>query len=176
MTESLSSLADAVGQHLGQIYPENVVGPVQEKILKMVQSSALHQNSAAIPELSERDVLLISYGDNLVSEGKTPLQTLDTFMSEHLPELNQLHILPFFPFSSDDGFSVIDYLMINPEVGSWDDIRQLGKKRRLMFDFVLNHISRESVWFADFVSNHPPGKDFFIELPANTDVCQVIRP
>lgn len=178
MTDKELAIADRIHAHCARIYESSVADTVTRRVMELVQSSALHQKSAELPPLSEQDVLLISYGNSVVnaSAQETPLQTLDQFMADYLPELTHLHVLPFFPYSSDDGFSVIDYLMVDPDLGSWEDIRRLGRHRALMFDFVLNHISRESVWFADFVANHPPGNDYFIELSRETDVSQVIRP
>ena len=110
-------------------------------------------------------------------EGKTPLKGLHHFIKEHIGDtINGVHILPFFPYSSDDGFSVIDYRMVNPELGDWRDIKKLSQHHRLMFDLVINHVSRESLWFYDFVANLAPAKDYFHALPHDTDVSQVTRP
>ncbi|MCH8552316.1 MAG: sugar phosphorylase [Natronospirillum sp.] len=176
MTEIDANTAARVRAHCAALYQDAVADQCTHRILTMIQNSALHQSGATLPALSEQDVLLITYGNSIEEPGTAPLQTLDRFLTEWLPELSHVHILPFFPYSSDDGFSVIDYLMLDPALGSWADIRRLGESRALMFDFVLNHISRESVWFADFVANHPPGKDYFIEMPEDTDVSQVVRP
>ena len=89
----------------------------------------------------ERDVVLITYGDQLSETGWSPLACLQRFLLEHhLNELlTTLHILPFFPYSSDDGFAVIDYREVDPAVGSWSDIGVLSRSFDLMFDLVLNH-------------------------------------
>ncbi|MCG8475253.1 MAG: sugar phosphorylase, partial [Cytophagales bacterium] len=89
---------------------------------------------------------------------------------------SSLHVLPFFPYSSDDGFSVIDYRIVDPALGNWEDIRRLSREYRFMTDLVINHISRHSVWFADFVSGHPPGNDFFLEPGEEEDLSKVVRP
>lgn len=173
----MNALAEKVQAHCRAIYDQSVADELAQRIMVCVENSDLHQSGAEpLPPLSEKDVLLISYGNSVIQDGEPPLQTLRRFMQEWLPELSHLHILPFFPYSSDDGFSVIDYLMVDPDLGSWDDIRALSREKALMFDFVLNHISRESVWFADYVANHLPGKDYFIDLPKDTDVSQVVRP
>ncbi|WLD57264.1 sugar phosphorylase [Salinispirillum sp. LH 10-3-1] len=158
------------------IYPDKVVQRIVPQIISMVDDGASHHNGAIVPALSERSVLLITYGNSVLHDGEKPLATLQRFVERHVPEMTHVHILPFFPYSSDDGFSVIDYLMVDPGLGDWSDIAALGEQRELMFDFVLNHISRESVWFADYVSNHPPGNQYFIEMPPETDVRQVVRP
>ena len=126
---------------------------------------------------SEADVLLISYGDSLLMPDHSPLQSLKQFMDTQLADcINGVHVLPFFPYSSDDGFSVIDYRAVNPELGDWRDIRALARDRRLMVDLVINHASRESPWFAQYLADVPPGRDYFIERSPTLDLSQVVRP
>ncbi len=90
--------------------------------------------------------------------------------------ISTVHILPFFPYSSDDGFSVIDYLAVNPDLGTWDDIARLRGDFKLMFDAVINHISAHSAWFQGFVSGDPTYRDFFITVDPTTDLSSVVRP
>ena len=86
-----------------------------------------HGAAAVAEPWSERDAWLITYADQFQEPGVAPLQTLDRFFARHLfPWLNGLHILPFYPWSSDDGFSVIDYLAVDPANGDWDDIERLA--------------------------------------------------
>jgi sucrose phosphorylase len=87
-----------------------------------------------------------------------------------------VHILPFFPYSSDDGFSIIDYTAVNPEWGTWADIRQLGEHVRLMFDAVINHISCQSEWFQGFLRDDPQYAGFFIIVDGGADLSMVVRP
>ena len=127
--------------------------------------------------ITERDIMLITYGDSLRQPGAPPLQTLDTFLRQYLlGVISAVHILPFFPYSSDDGFSVIDYTAVNPDLGDWSDIRRLGQDFKLMFDAVINHISAHSAWFRGFVAGDPAYRDFFITVDPNTDLSQVVRP
>lgn len=176
MTQPSRPLSERLRDHCRHLYPDDVVARIVPQIIAMVDDGAAHHKGAKTPVLDERSVLLITYGHTLQRPDETPLQTLRQFIDQHLPEMSYVHILPFFPYSSDDGFSVIDYLMVDPALGTWADIAALGEDRALMFDFVLNHISRESVWFADYVSNHPPGNQYFIELDPDTDVREVVRP
>ncbi|WP_066015039.1 sugar phosphorylase [Endozoicomonas atrinae] len=126
---------------------------------------------------SEQDIFLITYGDSLNDGEKKPLNVLNKFIKSQLGQLiSTVHILPYFPFSSDDGFSVIDYLQVNPALGSWEDIRAISEDYRVMTDLVINHVSRESLWFADFVSGTQPGRDYFIEEEPATDLSMVTRP
>ena len=126
---------------------------------------------------SHRDVCLITYGDSLLAEGEKPLTTLKGFLSRYLSDvINTVHILPFFPFSSDDGFSVIDYRKVNPDLGTWDEIESIAGEFRLMGDLVINHISRQSQWFQDYAFGMLPEKFYFIEADPSDDTSAVVRP
>ncbi len=127
--------------------------------------------------LTERDVLLITYGDQVTEPDVPPLKTLAQVLERYGDGLiSGVHLLPFFPYSSDDGFSVIDYTQVNPEWGEWRHVRRIGEHFRLMFDLVINHISRESEWFQRFKTGDPEYEDFFITVDPNTDLSDVIRP
>ena len=77
--------------------------------------------------LTERDLILITYGDLIRGEGRTPLATLAKFVDTYnRGAINTLHILPFFPYSSDKGFSVISFKKVDPNLGSWSDILDMG--------------------------------------------------
>ena len=90
--------------------------------------------------------------------------------------INGVHILPFFPFTSDDGFAVTDYRAINPTLGEWADIRRIGSDFKLMSDLVLNHVSSQSNWFNDYLQGHEPYNRFFLEASPEDDLTQVVRP
>jgi len=127
--------------------------------------------------LTEKDSILITYGDQVSEPGKAPLQTLNELLTQRLAGVvSGVHILPFFPYSSDDGFSVIDYLQVNPDFGDWDDVGRLGSSFRLMFDAVINHISQHSDWFKGFLRDDPAYTGFFITVAPGTDLSGVTRP
>ena len=112
---------------------------------------------------TEKDVILITYGDLIRGEEPSPLATLEKFCNTYLEgTINTIHILPFFPYSSDRGFSIVDFNTVDPRLGTWDDIRELGKNYRLMFDGVINHVSAKSHWFQEFLNGNPYYKNFFI--------------
>ena len=77
-----------------------------------------------------------------------------------------VHLLPFFPSTGDRGFAPSDYTRVDSSLGTWEDVDALGEQYYLMFDFMINHISRESKFFQDFVKNHEnsPYKDMFIRI------------
>jgi glycosidase len=127
--------------------------------------------------LTERDAILITYGDQVREPGEPPLRTLARFCQAHLAGLvSGVHVLPFFPYSSDDGFAVIDYRTVDAPLGTWEDVARLGASFRLMFDAVLNHVSAESAWFRAFLRDDPAYRDYFIVVPEGTDLSQVVRP
>jgi len=135
------------------------------------------QEQGAGGRLSERDVILITYGDQVTEPGRFPLQTLAEVLERYVGGVvTGLHILPFFPYSSDDGFSVVDYTAVNPELGTWADIERLGRSFRLMFDAVINHISARSDWFQEFLKGNPEFDDYFIVVEEGTDLSRVVRP
>lgn len=125
----------------------------------------------------ERDIVLITYADMLTKEGERPLKTLNKFLKRRLRNaIRTVHILPFFPWSSDDGFSVIDYREVSPDYGKWKDVEAIGGNFHLMFDLVLNHCSVESSWFKDFVSGVAPARYYFLPIDPQTDLSAVVRP
>lgn len=125
----------------------------------------------------QQDMILITYGDSVIEEGQKPLQTLSDFVDTYLADsINSVHILPFFPYSSDDGFSVIDYSSVNESLGDWDDISAIASKRKLMADLVINHCSSRSAWFQNFVKGEGKGHDYFFTAEPEDDLSLVVRP
>lgn len=127
--------------------------------------------------LTERDALLITYADQVREPGGAPLQTLADFCEAHLREsLSGVHILPFCPSSSDDGFAVMDYFTVDPALGAWEDVARLGRSFDLMFDAVFNHLSAQGDWFQRFQRDEPPFREFFVTVAGHPDLSQVVRP
>ncbi|MCC4291127.1 sugar phosphorylase [Vreelandella aquamarina] len=154
-----------IGQHLANFRTASTASPPA--------NTAGHD----APTWSEKDQWVICYGDSILDEGTPPLAVLDTFLQRYLGDaISGVHVLPFFPWSSDDGFSVIHYREVNSELGEWAHIQTLANHYDLMADLVLNHVSRESLWFVDYLTGSLPGRDYFIEVDPDTDVSQVTRP
>lgn len=127
--------------------------------------------------LTERDAMLITYGDHVREAGQAPLSTLATFCETHLSDtVSAIHVLPFYPYTSDDGFAVTDYRAVRPDLGTWDDIARLGARFHLMFDAVVNHISSRSAWFQACLRGEAPYRDYFITVEGTPDLSQVVRP
>ena len=127
--------------------------------------------------LSQQDVVLITYADMVQSKDRAPLDVLREFCSQHLKgAVSTVHLLPFYPWTSDDGFSVVDYRQVHPDYGKWNDIENFSKEFQLMFDLVLNHCSSKSPWFKEFVSGVEPGMNYIMEGDPEADLSAVVRP
>ncbi len=125
----------------------------------------------------EKDIVLITYADQFSAPGEKALPVFTRFYNEWLSRsFSHVHLLPFYPWSSDDGFSVIDYHEVAPETGSWRDVAELKKSASLMFDFVCNHMSAKSKWFENYINQTPGYEDFFISVDPETDLSAVTRP
>lgn len=178
-TTTSPSLGDRLNYFLPLLYPEH---DPKTLLTKIEQAIAPHLNATSADEelWDETTISMITYGDTLLPPADsdiTPLHVLKEFLRTRLDEMiSCVHILPFFPYSSDDGFAVIDYRKVNPSLGSWDDIVDITDKFEMMADLVINHISSESDWFQQFLAGEKPGCDYFIALDPDTDCQQVIRP
>ena len=125
----------------------------------------LEKNFDPTERFTEKDTILITYGDLLRGEGHSGLRALSNFLKERSglkDAVSILHILPFFPYSSDRGFSVTDFRAVDPNLGTWQDIEELGTQFRLMFDGVLNHFSARSPAFQEFLNGNPNYRDVVI--------------
>lgn len=131
-----------------------------------------------VDKWDERDSILITYADTIRHDQESvPLEALNTFARQHLKgAIRTIHLLPFFPWSSDDGFSVIDFRQVDPDCGHWENIVELGHNFDLMFDLVLNHCSSKSSWFKDYVAGIEPARHYFLIMDPEIDYSNVVRP
>jgi len=174
----LAELHRRLLEHLAIIYPE---AEGEALAAALIAASGIGADcSSPQPHRNlwdETDSVLITYGDSIVREEEKPLRTLHRFLGENLDGIvNTVHVLPFFPYSSDDGFSVMDYLVVNPSLGEWEDISAIASDFRLMSDLVLNHASARSRWFDNFRKRINPGADYFVEADPAADLSAVVRP
>lgn len=124
---------------------------------------------------AECDAFLITYGDSLLGE-IPPLEVLYEFLRTDAPDLfSFVHLLPFYPYSSDDGFSVVDFRAVREDLGDWKSIERLAKDHRLVFDAVINHVSASSVYVKGFLADLRKYADFLVEMDAHTDTRSVLR-
>lgn len=128
-------------------------------------------------KLSEKNIYLITYGDSIYEKGVSTLETLKKFLDENVRDtITDVHLLPMFDYTSDDGFSVVDYRKINPKLGNWNNIEELSKNYRLMFDFVANHMSKSSSWFKGYLNGEEKYKNYFTAKDKKFDISKVVRP
>ena len=172
-TESMFSIR----KRLGRLYPDQADALV-ERFRQLIGRYGIGVESyCQTSRWSEKDAYLITYADMVKQEGEAPLKTLKRFSEQRLKgAISTIHILPFYPWSSDDGFSVKDYREVQSDYGDWTDVKALGVQFKLMFDLVLNHCSRQGAWFGDYVKGIDPYRHYFIEMDPETDLSAVTRP
>ncbi len=148
-----------------------------ESLSEKISSAANVISEKRKSDWDEKDVVLITYADQFYNEGENALPVFTRFYNKWLSRsFSHVHLLPFYPWSSDDGFSVIDYHDVAPETGTWQDVAELKQFTSLMFDFVCNHMSAKSQWFAHYLAQKPGYEDFFISVDPQTDLSAVTRP
>ncbi|WP_082233269.1 sugar phosphorylase [Halobacillus massiliensis] len=170
-----SQLLQKIELHLEKIYHQ-----VNEKDLSLFKDlidrwSKEKWQAAEAP--SEENIYLIAYGDSVIHKNEPTLPVLHKFLTEEAGDLiTDVHLLPMFPYTSDDGFSVVDYRLIDPKLGEWNDINRFSRDFRMMYDFVANHISQSSHWFKGYLNDDPKYKNYFIPEDPDFDTSQVVRP
>jgi sucrose phosphorylase len=162
---------------LTRLYGTELAAGVAARLDKLVAHYRGRIPTPAETALSERDAILITYGDQVWEDGQLPLKTLADFCESHLRDtISGMHILPFYPWSSDDGFSVKDYRSVDPGLGNWRAVERLGYTFRLMFDGVINHASVQGEWFQAFLRDEKPYRDTFLTVEDDPDLSRVVRP
>jgi len=176
---------DRMLRRLRVLYPDSVAQSALAGIERILQVFHAHKPLELMEKerdfnpaerFTERDVVLITYGDLLYKRRQSPLKTLGDFCDAYLRgTINTIHILPFFPSSSDRGFSIIDFQTVDPLLGSWRDIEALEASYQLMFDGVINHVSSKSRWFVEFLAANPDYEDFFIWFATEDELTSAQR-
>ncbi len=177
-------LSNTLKRHLETIYAgvegvesEDYEQLCDELIGLMRVQQANTEPARYINHWDETDCLVISYGDSILQQGEKPLHTLKQFLDRYADGyINGVHILPFYPFTSDDGFSVLDYSSVNESLGDWSDIQSIAADYSLMSDLVINHCSARSPWFDNFIKDRDPGRNFFVTASPDDDLSAVVRP
>jgi sucrose phosphorylase len=184
MLSVLEQLIERVEHHLTVIYHDVELNISYPDLCKQLLQTMRIDASELLIEprrhhnnWDQKDVMLISYGDSIEKVGEKPLHSLHDFLTTYCGDaINSVHLLPFFPYSSDDGFSVIDYSSVNDALGGWEDISAITKDYRVMSDVVINHCSSRSAWFENFIKGEGPGSDFFFTAALEDDLSNVVRP
>ncbi|EGT3616725.1 alpha-amylase [Clostridium perfringens] len=171
---------------------ENLINNIEEKLkfiykndykkeyldsMKTLISKWDRNNFQKINKVSEKNIYLITYGDAIYEEGEKTLKTLKKFLNNKIKDsITDVHLLPMFEYTSDDGFSVVDYMKVDENLGDWNDLDELAKDYRLMYDFVANHMSKSSQWFKGYLNDEEEYKNFFIPEEEGVDYSKVVRP
>ncbi|KPP83737.1 MAG: sucrose phosphorylase [Rhodobacteraceae bacterium HLUCCA08] len=181
MTQLPAALAARLTDLLAFLYPqEDVVDLIERVVAAFWPEDRPRRRRPRRPSnnlWSQADALVITYGNSLTDGQHKPLDLLLDFLDRDLAgAVNGVHVLPFFPFTSDDGFAVTDYRKVNPAMGDWPDIRRIGDRMRLMSDMVLNHVSSQGAWFNAYRQGQAPYDRFFMEADPADDLSAVVRP
>jgi sucrose phosphorylase len=175
-------MSTTIRDHLAALYGDEVGAAAYARLSAMLDAFARGNPAAAAPRppherLTQDDVVLITYGDQVREPVAAPLRTLGAVLDTALAgTVGAVHILPFYPYTSDDGFSVVDYLAVDPALGTWDDVAALRDRYRLMFDAVVNHVSASSSWFQEFLAGVEGAETRFHIVDPAADLRGVTRP
>ncbi|WCE28688.1 sugar phosphorylase [Vibrio sp. SCSIO 43137] len=175
MKLELKHLKNNLQQILAGVYSPAQLNQFLPELIERIAKFDIQSNRRLWVDQS--DIMLISYGDSIKKQNEAPMRTLHEFLNRNTKDvLSAVHILPCFPYTSDDGFSVVDYWKINPELGDWKDVQALSQDFDLMFDGVINHMSKSSEWFTKFLTGDEEYKEFFIDANPDRDYSSVTRP
>ena len=174
-------MPQTIGDHLEFLYGRTMAAAMEPRVRQVM--AKYFPNPARGPDrnlglaLTERDAILITYGDQVSEAGSPYIRTLAAFLDQHASgAVSAVHLLPFYPSSSDDGFSVVDYYAVEPDLGGWEDVDSVGERFQLMFDAVFNHVSAESEWFQAFLRDDPRYRSWFMTVDGAPDLSPVVRP
>lgn len=187
----LPKYRERITHYLKSLYPGHRLEGIYGELERIMQVYYAYKSDQMIEwekrfkpdhRFTEQDVILITYGDLIRDDDTPPLKTLSKICQNYFKDVfNTLHILPFFPYSSDRGFAVMDFEEVDPQLGAWDDLADLKKDFRLMFDGVFNHVSSKSRWFQEFLNQNPEFIDFFTvfttrEAMSEDHLKLIVRP
>jgi len=179
--EKTPVLSRALAAKVSEIYPDFDADILTSKVIDAFWPEGTHRRKRGRKPgnalWSQKDALLITYGNSIVDGVHKPLDLLNDFLRRYLDGVvDGVHILPFFPYTSDDGFAVTDYTAVNPQLGDWADINRIAGEFKLMSDLVLNHVSSQGTWFNAYRQGQPPYDRFFFEADPTDDLDMVVRP
>ena len=177
-------LKKRVLRHINRIYCDNLS---DNEINELSQNLADHVISSQVnlpthitedgESWSESTVILITYADSVEEKNSLPINSIHNFLNNYCSEIfDMVHILPFFPSSSDKGFAVMDYYSIYYRFGQWSDILKLSKDFGVMADVVINHGSSQGQWFKNFLKGYGKGSNYFLNFEQKFDTSKVTRP
>ncbi len=176
MSEESDLLGVRIGPHLALCYPQDHAR-VAQRLVALAEDHAARARRRVVEPPTHRTGYLITYGDGIRRPGEAPLQTLAGFLHDHVGDLlSDVHLLPIFCSTSDDGFAVVDHRVVDEALGTWDDVAALAAERGVMLDFVANHTSSHSPWFRDWLAGDPARASSYLARDPDFDVSRVVRP
>ena len=166
---------------LKSIYPSHETTVLVEQTLSAfwpdAGSARNRTRAVSTPLWNEKDCYVITYGNTFIDGKHKPLDLLYDFLRLNLKDcVTGVHILPYFPFTSDDGFAITDYYSVNSTLGAWEDINRISDEFKLMSDLVINHCSSQSRMFNEYLLGNEPYDKFFFEASLEDDLTLVVRP
>jgi len=181
MEDQSRSISAKIAALLADIYPELDADILSSHVIDAFWPEGTRRRKRGrVPGntlWSQSDAMLITYGNSILDGAHKPLDLLSHFLNTYLDgTLNAVHILPFFPYTSDDGFAVSDFRAVNPQLGDWPDINRIAANFALMSDLVLNHVSSQGKWFNAYLQDQAPYNMFFFEASPDDDLKDVVRP
>ena len=182
MNDFLDTLRQKVLHHLELIYAEVELKlsypELADQLIDIMRlDQSICEPTAHANHWDESEIIMITYGDSIKTDAQKPLNTLHEFLNNYCQDaISSVHILPFFPYSSDDGFAVIDFSSVNESLGGWEDVSAIARDYRLMADLVINHCSSRSLWFENFKRGRKPGNDYFVTASPEENLEGITRP
>ncbi len=176
-----ATIDQQLSAHLTLLYGAEQAAIVKQRLAAMLAQFAAQHPRASAGErgrVTAADAMVITYGDQLSAPGMYPLEALQGWLETNLAgSVSSVHILPFYPYTSDDGFSVVDYNAVDPALGTWKHVEAISQRFKVMYDAVINHISAQSDWFQGFLKGDPRYADYFVVIddPA-VDLSLTTRP
>ena len=172
----MSDLAGRIAPLVAGLYPTQAE-QVTEQLVRLGESHAERLARRTARPLDQSTAVLITYGDTVSRPGEAPLATLHRLLTERIGDvLTDVHLLPLYPWTSDDGFGVLDHRRIDPALGTWDDIERLATERTLWFDFVANHTSSDSPWFTGWLAGERDRAGYYLAQDPDFNTSRVVRP
>lgn len=172
----MSDLDRRIAPLVARLYPDEA-DQVTARLVALAETHAGRLSHRHPRALDESTAVLITYADTVIRPGEAPLLTLHHLLTERIGDVvTDVHLLPMYPWTSDDGFGVVDHRRVDPALGSWDDVERLAADRRLWFDFVANHTSSASPWFTGWLAGEGEHAGFYLAQDPAFDVSQVVRP
>ncbi len=174
---TVGELRSRVRHHLELVYPTLLTDELVDDVLAAIGLDLADEVAPAGPRWDQRDIAVITYADSITEAGKVPMHTLHEMLDDLTGDVvTVVHVLPFYPASSDGGFAVTDHRAVDPRLGTWEDITALSDTYTVMADLVVNHVSAAHPWMDQFCRGELPGSRYLLTAEPEDDLSSVVRP